>query len=61
MVRYFREINLRGKRLARRRGVSHSQMYTVHNRNVGTDNAELFFTPPDALLAAWLRLLGQRG
>lgn len=61
MVRYFREINLPDKLLARCRGVSHAQMYTVHNRNVGTDNAELFFIPPDALLAARLRPLGRRG
>ena len=40
MGRYFREINLPGKRLAKRCGVSHSQIYMARNRNVGSDNAE---------------------
>ena len=40
MRRYFREIDLPGKRLARRCGVSHSQIYMARTRNVGTDNAE---------------------
>lgn len=40
MNRYFREINLPGARLARRCGVSHSQVYMARTRNVGPDNAE---------------------
>lgn len=40
MRRYFREINLPGKRLAGRCGVSHSQIYMARKRNVGSDNAE---------------------
>ena len=40
MGRYFRLINLPGKRLAERCGVSHSQIYMARNRNVGADNAE---------------------
>lgn len=40
MRRYFREINLSNKRLARRCGVSHSQIYMARTRNVGPDNAE---------------------
>lgn len=40
MNRYFREINLPGTRLAKRCGVSHSQMYMARKRNVGPDNAE---------------------
>ena len=40
MNRYFREINLSGARLARRCGVSHSQIYMARTRNVGSDNAE---------------------
>ena len=40
MNRYFREINLPGKRLAKRCGVSHSQVYMARTRNVGPDNAE---------------------
>jgi len=39
MRRYFREIGLPGKRLARRWGVSHSQIYMARKRNVGSDNA----------------------
>ena len=40
MRRYFQEINLPGARLARRCGVSHSQIYMARKRNVGADNAE---------------------
>jgi hypothetical protein len=40
MNRYFREINLPGQRLAKRCGVSHSQIYMARKRNVGLDNAE---------------------
>jgi hypothetical protein len=40
MRRYFDEINLSGKQLARECGVSHSQMYMARKRNVGADNAE---------------------
>ena len=40
MNRYFREINLPGKRLAKRCDVSHSQVYMARRRNVGPDNAE---------------------
>jgi hypothetical protein len=40
MGHYFRLINLPGKGLARRCGVSHSQIYMARNRNVGADNAE---------------------
>ena len=40
MRRYFREIGLPGKRLAKRCGVSHSQIYMARKRNVGADNAE---------------------
>lgn len=40
MRRYFQEINLPGKRLARLCGVSHSQIYMARARNVGPDNAE---------------------
>jgi transcriptional regulator with XRE-family HTH domain len=40
MNRYFREINLPGQQLAKRCGVSHSQIYMARNRNVGFDNAE---------------------
>lgn len=40
MRRYFREIGLPGARLARRCGVSHSQIYMARKRNVGADNAE---------------------
>lgn len=40
MGRYFRLINLPGARLARRCGVSHSQIYMARTRNVGADNAE---------------------
>jgi hypothetical protein len=40
MRRYFREIGLPGQRLAKRCGVSHSQMYMARRRNVGADNAE---------------------
>lgn len=40
MRRYFQEINLPGQRLAKRCGVSHSQMYMARKRNVGADNAE---------------------
>ena len=40
MNRYFQEINLPGKRLARRCGVSHSQIYMARRRNVGPDYAE---------------------
>ncbi|CAN5898775.1 hypothetical protein BH23ACT11_BH23ACT11_18060 [soil metagenome] len=37
---YFREVGLPGKRLAKRCGVSHSQIYMARKRNVGPDNAE---------------------
>ena len=37
---YFREIHLPGTRLAKRCGVSHSQIYMARTRNVGADNAE---------------------
>lgn len=37
---YFREIGPPGRRLARRRGVSHSQIYMARERNVGPGNAE---------------------
>ena len=40
MGRYFRLINLPGKQLAERCGVSHSQVYMARTRNVGADNAE---------------------
>jgi hypothetical protein len=40
MRRYFQEINMPGARLARRCGVSHSQIYMARTRNVGSDNAE---------------------
>jgi hypothetical protein len=40
MRRYFREIGLPGQRLAKRCGVSHSQIYMARRRNVGADNAE---------------------
>ncbi len=40
MRRYFQEIGLPGARLARRCGVSHSQVYMARKRNVGADNAE---------------------
>jgi hypothetical protein len=40
MRRYFQQINMPGKRLARRCGVSHSQIYMARKRNVGADNAE---------------------
>lgn len=40
MNRYFQEIDLPGKQLVRRCGVSHSQIYMARNRNVGPDNAE---------------------
>ena len=40
MGRYFRLINLPGKQLAKRCGVSHSQIYMARTRNVGADNAE---------------------
>jgi len=40
MRRYFQEINMPGARLARRCGVSHSQIYMARTRNVGADNAE---------------------
>ena len=39
MRRYYREIGLPGQRLARRCGVSHSQIYMARKRNVGADNA----------------------
>src|SRR5215218_2990600 len=40
MRRYFQEIGLSGKRLAKKCGVSHSQIYMARTRNVGADNAE---------------------
>jgi transcriptional regulator with XRE-family HTH domain len=40
MRRYFQEIGLPGKQLAKRCGVSHSQIYMARTRNVGADNAE---------------------
>jgi len=40
MGHYFRLVNLPGKRLAKRCGVSHSQVYMARTRNVGADNAE---------------------
>jgi transcriptional regulator with XRE-family HTH domain len=40
MGHYFRLVNLPGKRLAKRCGVSHSQIYMARTRNVGADNAE---------------------
>jgi transcriptional regulator with XRE-family HTH domain len=40
MRRYFQQINLPGKQLAKRCGVSHSQIYMARRRNVGADNAE---------------------
>jgi hypothetical protein len=40
MGHYFRVINMPGARLARRCGVSHSQVYMARTRNVGADNAE---------------------
>ncbi len=40
MGHYFRLIDLPGKRLAERCGVSHSQVYMARARNVGADNAE---------------------
>jgi transcriptional regulator with XRE-family HTH domain len=40
MRRYFQEINLPGAQLAKRCGVSHSQIYMARRRNVGADNAE---------------------
>jgi hypothetical protein len=40
MRRYFREIGLPGKQLAKRCDVSHSQTYMARKRNVGANNAE---------------------
>jgi lambda repressor-like predicted transcriptional regulator len=40
MRRYFQEIDIPSAQLARRCGVSHSQMYMARKRNVGPDNAE---------------------
>jgi hypothetical protein len=40
MANYFRVINMPGARLAKRCGVSHSQVYMARTRNVGADNAE---------------------
>jgi hypothetical protein len=40
MRRYFQEIDIPGQRLARRCGVSHSQIYMARTRNVGPGNAE---------------------
>jgi hypothetical protein len=39
MRRYFREIGLPGQQLAKRCGVSHSQIYMARKRNVGANNA----------------------
>jgi hypothetical protein len=38
--RYFQQINMPGAQLARRCGVSHSQIYMARTRNVGANNAE---------------------
>jgi hypothetical protein len=40
MRRYFHEIGLPGKQLAKRCDVSHSQIYMARKRNVGANNAE---------------------
>src|SRR5215207_676495 len=40
MRRYFRQINMPGKQLAKKCGVSHSQIHMARKRNVGADNAE---------------------
>ncbi len=40
MGHYFRLIDMPGKQLAKRCGVSHSQVYMARKRNVGADNAE---------------------
>jgi hypothetical protein len=40
MRRCFEEIDLSGKRLAKKCGVSHSQIYMARKHNVGPDNAE---------------------
>lgn len=40
MKSYLRLTGLSSKALAKRCGVSHSQMYMARNRNVGPDNAE---------------------
>src|SRR5215218_8953898 len=40
MRRYFREIGLPGKQLAKRCGVAYSQIYMARTHNVGADNAQ---------------------
>jgi transcriptional regulator with XRE-family HTH domain len=40
MTRYFDTLDMPGKRLAGRAGVSHSQIYMARNRHVGAKNAE---------------------
>ena len=40
MRRYFREVGLPGKQLAKRCGVAYSQIYMAHTHNVGADNAQ---------------------
>jgi len=40
MRRYFREVGLPGKQLAKRCGVAYSQIYIARTHNVGADNAQ---------------------
>jgi len=40
MCRYFREVGLPGKQLAKRCGVAYSQIYMARTHNVGADNAQ---------------------
>jgi hypothetical protein len=40
MRRYFREVGLPGKQLAKRCGVAYSQIYMARTHNVGADNAQ---------------------
>jgi hypothetical protein len=40
MRRYFREVGLSGKQLAKRCGVAYSQIYMARTHNVGADNAQ---------------------
>jgi hypothetical protein len=40
MRRYFREVGLPGKQLAKRCGVANSQIYMARTHNAGADNAQ---------------------
>ena len=40
MRRYFREVGLPGKQLAKRCGGAYSQIYMARTQNVGADNAQ---------------------